>query len=100
MTFLEASFCLSPESSDRASWSAASGWLFRRGSYRLQLLLEVQLAAGDELYLRAPVVPELLEHLPRLAQSCAQARLVAPVRVLVYVSSFRPVAIAVPLSRS
>ena len=83
-----------------ASWSAASGWLFRRGGYRLQLLLEVQLAAGDELYLRAPVVPELLEHLPRLAQSCAQVLLVVLVRVLVHVSSFRPAAIAVPRRRS
>ena len=82
-----------------ASWSAASGWLFRRGGYDLQLLLEVQLAAGGELYLR-PGVPELLEHMPRLAQSCAQVLLVVLVRVLVYVSSFRPVAIAVPLSRS
>ena len=38
--------------------------------------------AGDQLYLRALVVPELLEHLPRLAQSCTQVLLVALVRVL------------------
>ena len=56
--------------------------------------------AGDELYLRALVVPELLEHLPRLAQLRAQVLLVALVWVLVHVSSFRPAAIAVPRPRS
>ena len=56
--------------------------------------------AGDELYLRALVVPELLEHLPRLAQLRAQVLLVALVWVPVHVSSFRPAAIAVLRPRS